>query len=148
MAASDRSDWEVPDQVRRRMSSTRGRDSIPELAVRRLLHASGHRYRVNYRPLDDSRRTVDIAFTRLKLAVMIDGCFWHGCADHYRPASTRAAFWAAKIAGNRARDIDTNRRLMEKGWIVVRFWEHDAPELVVEAIEAEILRAKLARLQR
>lgn len=122
------------------MSSTRGRDSTPELAVRRVLHARGHRYRVNYRPLDDRRRTVDIAFTRLKLAVMIDGCFWHGCPDHYRPASTRAAFWAAKIAGNRARDVDTDRRLKEAGWTVVRFWEHDDPESVVEALEAEILR--------
>ncbi|MBO1031164.1 very short patch repair endonuclease [Tessaracoccus sp. SD287] len=126
------------------MSSTRGRDTTPELAVRRLLHARGHRYRVNYRPLDDKRRSVDIVFTRLKLAVMIDGCFWHGCPDHYRPASNRAAFWAAKIAGNRARDVDTDRRLREAGWVVVRYWEHDDPDSVVEGIEAEILRAKLA----
>ena len=137
----ERSSWDVADHVRRRMSLTRGRDTTPELAVRRLLHARGWRYRVNYRPLDDKRRSVDIAFTRLRIAVMVDGCFWHGCPEHYRPATTRGAFWDAKIAGNRVRDLDTNRRLLDAGWVVVRFWEHDDPVAVVEAIEAEIRRA-------
>lgn len=111
----------------------------PELAVRRLLYARGHRYRVNYRPLDDKRRTVDIAFMRLKLAVMIDGCFWHGCPDHYRAATTtRTEFWSNKITENRARDLNTNERLIDAGWTVLRFWEHEAPAAVVAAIEAQL----------
>ena len=117
------------------MANTHGRDTPPEMAVRRLLHARGLRYRVNYRALPGSRRTVDIAFTRLKIAVMIDGCFWHGCPEHLRPASTRADFWRAKIEGNQARDADTTGILTAAGWRVLRFWEHERPSDVADAIE-------------
>lgn len=136
--ADDRASWVVTDHVRRRMSRTRGRDTKPELSVRRLLHAHGWRYRVNWRPLDDKRRTVDIAFTKRKIAVMIDGCYWHGCPEHYRGGSTRIEFWSAKIEGNAARDADTNERLRTAGWTVVRFWEHEDPSAVVMAIEAQL----------
>ena len=128
----------VTDIVRRRMSVTRGRDTAPELAVRRLLHARGWRYRVNFRPLLELRRTVDVAFTKWRLAVMIDGCFWHGCPDRYRPATTRAEFWRTKVEGNVARDADTDQRLHAAGWIVLRFWEHEDPSAVVLAIEAHL----------
>lgn len=121
------------------MSSTRGRDTTPELAVRRRLHSRGWRYRINYRPLADKRRSVDVAFTKKKLAVMIDGCFWHGCPTHYRPATTtRTDFWNDKITVNQARDLDTTRRLVEAGWRVLRFWEHEDPLEVVAAIEAQL----------
>lgn len=138
MQPADRATWEVASHVRQRMAATRGRDTAPELKVRRLLYARGHRYRVNYRPLADKRRTVDIAFTRLRLAVMIDGCFWHGCPDHYRPASTRADFWAAKIEANTKRDDDTDAKLRAAGWTVLRFWEHEDPAEVVLAIDASL----------
>ncbi len=120
------------------MSGTRGRDTTPELAVRRLLHTRGHRYRVNHRALPEVRRTVDIAFTRNRLAVLIDGCFWHGCPEHYVEPKTRAQFWREKIAGNRARDAATDALLAEAGWTVLRFWEHEPPEQVVAAIEREL----------
>lgn len=139
----ERSDWQVSDHVRRRMSLTRGRDTTPELAVRRLLHSRGHRYRVNFRPLEDKRRTVDIAFTRPKLAVLIDGCFWHGCPEHYRPATvTRTEFWRNKIERNRARDSDTQAKLLAAGWIVLRFWEHEDPMTVVLTIEDALTAAR------
>lgn len=129
---------DVPEHVRRRMSRTHGRDTAPELEVRRLLHGRGRRYRVNYRPLSGLRRTVDIAFTRHRLAVLIDGCFWHGCPIHYVEPKTRTDFWRTKIAGNLARDAETDQRLRDAGWIVLRFWEHEDPAGVVTAIEGEL----------
>lgn len=129
---------DVPDHVRRRMANTHGRDTQPEMAVRRLLHARGWRYRVNHRPVPDLRRTVDIAFTKAKVVVLIDGCFWHRCPLHHVTPRTRTEFWTAKIEGNVARDHETNQRLAEAGWIVLRFWEHEDPVDVVEAIEAAL----------
>jgi DNA mismatch endonuclease (patch repair protein) len=121
------------------MAVTRGRDTKPELNVRKMLYARGWRYRVNFRALADKRRTVDIAFPRQRLAVMIDGCYWHGCPAHFRaPKSTRIEFWRQKIADNQARDADTNQRLAAAGWRVVRFWEHEHPADVVAAIESEL----------
>ena len=84
------------------------------------------------------RRTVDIAFTRKHVAVMIDGCFWHGCPIHYVEPKTRTEFWRAKIAGNMARDADTEQRLQSAGWRVLRFWEHEDPIDVVATIELSL----------
>ncbi|GAA4162763.1 very short patch repair endonuclease [Gryllotalpicola daejeonensis] len=112
------------------MRSNKGRDTKPELAVRRLLHAAGLRYRVNYTVLP--RRTADIAFTRAKVAVFIDGCYWHGCAEHYQRPASNMEFWDAKVAANRARDLETTARLGAAGWTVLRFWEHeDAAEVAI-----------------
>jgi DNA mismatch endonuclease (patch repair protein) len=69
------------------------------------------------------------------VAVFIDGCFWHGCSKHYRPAKRNADFWSEKIKGNMARDIDTDTRLTESGWRVVRVWEHESPIAVAERIK-------------
>ncbi|GAA4834974.1 very short patch repair endonuclease [Garicola koreensis] len=123
------------------MRANRSRDTRPELLVRRELHRRGRRFRVNLRPLaDDRRRTVDIAFTRLKLVVHIDGCFWHGCPDHFVPPKTNPEYWKQKIARNQQRDLDTDQRLRSAGWTVLRFWEHEAPMSVVEGVEAQIRR--------
>lgn len=123
------------------MQSNRGRDTKPELAVRRILHAAGFRYRVNFRPIPDLRRTADIVFTRAKLAVFIDGCFWHGCPDHYqRPASNRE-YWDLKVVENRSRDAETDLRLGAAGWKVIRRWEHEEPSRVADEIEACLLSA-------
>jgi len=108
------------------MQANRGRDTQPELAVRRGLHARGLRYRVDHPLPFDRRRRADIAFTRAKVAVFIDGCFWHGCPDHGTTPRTNSEFWSAKIARNRERDAETDLRLHQEGWLVLRFWEHDA----------------------
>ena len=121
------------------MRANRGRDTRPEMLVRRALHARGWRYRVNHRPLaSDRRRTVDIAFTRQKLAVLIDGCFWHCCPEHFVMPKTNLPYWQEKIADNVRRDAATNTLLEENGWSVLRFWEHQEPATVVEAIEASL----------
>lgn len=132
---------DVEEHVRRRMANTRGRNTNPEMAVRRELHRLGYRYRINYAPVAGVRRTADIAFTRRKVAVFIDGCFWHGCPKHYRPSTgPRAGFWSAKIEANVRRDLDTTGLLEGTGWSVRRFWEHEEPSNVVGEI-AELLRS-------
>jgi DNA mismatch endonuclease (patch repair protein) len=124
----------VAESVSARFSRTRGRDTKPELLVRRELHRLGYRYRVNFAPVPGLRRTADIVFTRRRVAVLIDGCFWHRCPLHYVEPKTRTEFWSSKIAGNVARDLETNRRLEDDGWTVLRFWEHEDPADVVSAV--------------
>lgn len=109
------------------MQSNRGRDTVPELALRRAVHALGLRYRVSVRPLPAVRRTADLVFTKAKVAVFMDGCFWHGCPDHHTRSATNAAYWAEKVRRNRERDAETDRLLAEAGWLVVRVWEHEDP---------------------
>ncbi|WP_446725081.1 very short patch repair endonuclease [Nocardiopsis sp. N85] len=119
------------------MRSNKGRDTGPELAVRRLVHAAGLRYRVSARPVPTLRRTADLVFTRRRVAVFIDGCFWHGCPEHHTRARTNAAYWSEKVETNRSRDADTDRRLTEAGWTVLRFWEHEEPaEVAGRIVEA------------
>lgn len=110
------------------MQANRRRDTGPEVAVRRLIHRGGLRFRVDYPLPFDRRRRADIAFTRIGLYVFIDGCFWHGCPQHFVVPKTRADFWEAKIEGNRARDLDTDRCLRELGLASLRIWEHVSPE--------------------
>jgi DNA mismatch endonuclease, patch repair protein len=117
--------WASSETVRRQMQSNKSRDTRPELALRSQLHKLGLRYRVGLRPLKSSRRTVDLAFTRVRIAVFVDGCFWHGCPAHYRPATTHTEFWNAKVARNRERDRETTQLLEDSGWLVIRVWEHE-----------------------
>lgn len=109
------------------MSRQASRDTAPEVSLRRNLHALGLRYRVHVRPLPELRRTADIVFTRAKVAVFVDGCFWHSCPEHATRPTANAAWWAAKLARNVERDEDTDRRLAEAGWLAVRVWEHEDP---------------------
>lgn len=109
------------------MQSNRGRDTKPELALRSAVFALGLRYKVSVRPIMDFRRTADLVFTRAKVAVFLDGCFWHGCPNHHTVAATNAAFWAEKVRRNRERDRETDQRLKEAGWVSVRIWEHEEP---------------------
>ncbi|MCR6647298.1 MAG: very short patch repair endonuclease [Cellulomonas sp.] len=127
--------WASSPSVSAVMRGNRGRDTGPELAVRRELHRRGLRYRVNVRPLARLRRTVDVAFTRQRVVVLIDGCWWHGCPEHHRPARTNSDFWSLKIAGNVARDRDTDEQLRAAGWMVLRFWEHEPVGDVADAVE-------------
>jgi DNA mismatch endonuclease, patch repair protein len=107
------------------MSRTGRRDTKPELELRRHLHALGLRFRVDRPVLADKRRRVDIVFGPAKVAVFVDGCFWHGCAVHATSPKQNAEYWREKIETNRARDRDTNDQLARAGWHVVRVWEHE-----------------------
>ena len=118
------------------MQANRGRDTGPELAVRSALHRAGWRFRVDVPLPFDRRRRADIAFSRIGLYAFIDGCFWHGCPDHFVTPKTRTDFWLAKVHENRARDRDTDRRLGELGLTSLRIWEHLPPEQAVERIVA------------
>ena len=131
------------EAVRRSMRANRSRDTKPELAVRRILHARGLRYRVAYRPLADVRRTADLAFTRQKLAVFIDGCFWHSCPEHFWAPKTNTEYWQPKIAANARRDADTTERLTQAGWTVLRVWEHEDPVAVADKVQAAVREASM-----
>jgi DNA mismatch endonuclease, patch repair protein len=121
------------------MRANRRSNTQPEIRVRRLLHASGLRYRVDYAPdRTNLRRRADIVFTRRRIAVFIDGCFWHGCPEHFIAPKANAAYWSEKIAANVQRDRDTGGRLRDAGWTVLRFWEHDDPRFVAESIIRQV----------
>ncbi|WP_153504424.1 very short patch repair endonuclease [Cumulibacter manganitolerans] len=130
--------WASSPASRRVMQGNRSRDTSPELAVRRVLHAAGLRYRVAYRPERSLRRTADIVFTKQRIAVFIDGCYWHACPEHRTVAQSNATYWSEKLAGNVARDADTTERLQEAGWTVLRFWEHEDPGDVATAVAATV----------
>lgn len=106
------------------MSEQKRLGTAPEIALRKLLFAQGLRYRVGYKVPGMPRRTIDIAFPKQKVAVFIDGCFWHGCPEHCVPPKNNAEWWANKLDGNIARDEGTTDHLVASGWTVVRLWEH------------------------
>lgn len=128
------------ESVSRRFARTRGRDTRPEIALRRELHRRGLRYWVDRPPLPRLRRRADVVFPRVHLAVYVDGCFFHGCPEHATWPRHNAQFWRDKIEANQARDRDTDCRLEEAGWQVVRAWEHEDPVDVADRIE-RIVRA-------
>jgi DNA mismatch endonuclease, patch repair protein len=129
------------------MQVQRTRDTEPEMAVRRLLHAMGLRFRVDRAPIDGLRRRADIVFGPAKVAVYVDGCFWHGCPAHARPKTiANTDYWSAKMDRNRARDADTDRRLGEAGWAVVRVWEHDDPRSVAANV-VDLVTVRLSRMR-
>ncbi|HEX8001333.1 MAG TPA: very short patch repair endonuclease [Mycobacteriales bacterium] len=126
------------------MQGNRKRDTRPELALRRELHRRGLRYLVDAPlPLAGLRRRSDVTFTRLRLVVFVDGCFWHGCHDHGTSPSTNATYWVQKIKTNIARDRDTDARLTEMGWAVLRVWEHEA--VIDAATRVEVALRELDR---
>ena len=124
------------------MQGNRSRDTKPELQLRSILHRRGLRFRVCRRPLPGVRRTADVVFTRARVAVFLDGCWWHGCPEHYREPKTNASYWAPKVARNRERDEEVDRLLAEAGWAVVRAWEHEEPLAVADRVEAAVQTAR------
>ena len=134
--------WASSDANRRSMQGNRSRDTKPELTLRRALHAAGLRYRVCARPLPAVRRTTDIVFRPVKVAVEVRGCYWHGCPEHYRAPATNAGYWATKIERNTARDADTERRLTEAGWTLIVVWEHEDLAAAATGIVSEIRRRR------
>ncbi|MDP9356734.1 MAG: DNA mismatch endonuclease Vsr [Chloroflexota bacterium] len=121
------------DQTRARMQRQRRADTGPEVAVRQALHARGLRFRKGYAALAD-RRSIDVAFPSQRVAVFLDGCFWHGCPQHERPTKSNTLWWAEKIAANKRRDAKTVQDLQAQGWAVLRFWEHEQPENVADMV--------------
>lgn len=138
--------WASSEPIRHTMQGNRGRDTKPELAIRRELHRRGLRFRVAVRPLRGVRRTADVVFTRVRVAVFVDGCFWHHCPEHFRMPATNTEFWASKIEGNQHRDREIDALLMEAGWTVVRVWEHETATDAAMVIEGLVLgRAQCRR---
>ena len=121
------------------MRSNRRVDTKPELALRSALHRAGLRFRKDF-PIKTERRTIkpDIVFTRAKLCVFIDGCYWHGCPDHCRIPTSNNDYWTAKIGRNVERDKLDGVSLADAGWRVVRLWEHVPVDVAVERVMREL----------
>jgi DNA mismatch endonuclease, patch repair protein len=130
--------------VRKRMQATGRRDTPTELRIRSLLHRMGWRFRVDIRPSAATRSRADIVFSKVKVAVYIDGCFWHGCPVHRTWPKSNAAWWREKIETNCRRDRDATATLKAADWAVVRVWEHDDPRTAVDVIVAALRSASLA----
>jgi DNA mismatch endonuclease, patch repair protein len=125
--------------TRKAMQGNRRVNTAPELALRRLLHRAGLRYRVDF-PIDVGGRKTrpDVVFTRRRLAVFVDGCYWHGCPQHCRLPASNRDYWIAKIERNRGRDGRTSAALEAAGWRVIRAWEHEAPNEVLARVLAAL----------
>ncbi|WP_286144520.1 very short patch repair endonuclease [Mycobacterium sp. E136] len=122
------------EDVRARMSRQRRRDTSPELAVRQTLHSRGIRYRVDMRPEPDLRCRADIVWKRRRIAVFIDGCFWHSCPIHATQPKSNREWWERKLEANVRRDLATDAVLRSRGWTVLRFWEHEDPSAVANVV--------------
>lgn len=123
------------------MLGNRSRDTEPELALRRRLHALGMRFYVDRRPIPSLRRTADVLFPVTQVAVFVDGCYWHGCVMHCHLPTTNADYWRTKIYRTKVRDASTTATLEAAGWIVVRVWEHDDSDEAAKAVAA-VVRAR------
>ena len=132
-------------ETSRRMARVRQKGTSAEIALRRELYRRGLRYRVDYEVLKKPRRVADVAFPGLKIAIFVDGCFWHGCLQHATWPKQNAEFWRQKIEANRLRDADTNSRLLDAGWTVLRFWEHESPDEATEIVAQAVAMAKAKR---
>jgi DNA mismatch endonuclease (patch repair protein) len=132
--------WASSPASRAVMQGNRRKDTKPEMAVRRLVHARGLRYRVDSKPIPDLNRRADLVFRRVQVAVFIDGCYWHGCPEHGTTSSTNPDYWGPKIRRNRDRDAETDGLLTGAGWTVIRTWEHEDPELVASQIVGVVQR--------
>ncbi len=130
----------APDltSVSARMSRQRRRDTAPEIALRRILHARGRRFRVDAPLPGIPRRRADILFSGSKVAVFVDGCFWHSCPEHETHPVTNGDWWASKLTRNFERDRDTDRRLTDLGWTSLRVWEHQDPFQAADQVESAL----------
>jgi len=125
----------------RNMAAIRRRDTKPEVKLRSALHRLGYRFRKDH-PIRVEGKLIrpDIAFTKRRVAVFVDGCFWHSCPEHGRHPSVNDNYWSPKLEGNARRDRDQSAALRSVGWKVLRFWEHEEQEAVVTTIQ-EMLTA-------
>jgi DNA mismatch endonuclease (patch repair protein) len=130
--------------VTNRMRRQPRRDTPQELAVRQILHRAGLRYRIHLPVPGMPRRSIDIAFTKHKVAVFLDGCFWHSCPNHATSPKANAAWWRAKLDRNVMRDRETTEHLSASGWVVLRFWEHEEPTAVAERVRNAVMTRRQA----
>ncbi|PZE28498.1 very short patch repair endonuclease [Curtobacterium sp. MCLR17_042] len=133
--------WASSEAVRRSMRGNTSQDTKPELLVRRELFRRGLRFRVDYRLAPPQRTRADVVFTRARVALFVDGCFWHGCPVHATTPKSNAAYWLPKLQANRDRDVATTALLIEQGWTVLRFWEHEPVSAVADAVEDAVRAA-------
>jgi DNA mismatch endonuclease (patch repair protein) len=131
------------------MRANTRRDTRPERRLRSLLHERGYRYRCDY-PIEfqDGRVRVDLAFPAKKVAVFVDGCFWHGCDIHGTSPRANRSYWISKLARNRERDRRVDERLVASGWNVVRIWEHMPPPEAADLVGNAISRGPVKRVDR
>ncbi|PYY42574.1 very short patch repair endonuclease [Curtobacterium sp. MCLR17_043] len=127
------------EMVSERLARQRRRDTGIEVRLRRRLHARGLRFRLVVPVPGRARRSIDVAFARERVAVLVDGCFWHACPLHGTLPRTNRDWWASKLTANATRDLDTRCALEEAGWAVIRVWEHEDPESATDAVEALVL---------
>jgi DNA mismatch endonuclease, patch repair protein len=130
--------WAGSRSVRRSMQGNRGGKTKPEIALRSALHRNGFRFKIGSRLIPGTRRTADIAFTTEKVAVFVDGCFWHGCAMHGHIPLRNESFWSAKIIRNKQRDAEVDQSLIEAGWAVIRVWEHESIDDALRVVATRI----------
>lgn len=147
MATEPPLSWASSPAVRRSMQGNRSRDTTPELAVRRAVHAMGLRYRVGTRPIPALNRRADVVFRRAKVAVFVDGCYWHGCPKHFIPPRSNVSYWDGKIGRNVERDRQTDDLLKAAGWTIVRVWEHEDPVASAKQV-AKTVRSRLLPSER
>ncbi|OII13092.1 hypothetical protein BIU97_04020 [Curtobacterium sp. MCBA15_009] len=132
--------WEADDARRRHMARFRSRDTAPELALRRELHRRGRRFFVDRAVSRRCRVRPDLVFPRARVAVFVDGCFWHYCDEHAHLPKANAELWRTKLQGNRRRDLRNEAVLVSEGWRVLRFWEHEDMAGVADRVEVELDR--------
>lgn len=144
MALSTRAAPSTPE-ASLRMQRVRQKDTSAESGLRRELHALGLRYRIQVPVVTRPRRIADVAFVSQRVAVFVDGCFWHGCPQHATWPKQNAEFWRAKILANQERDNDTNARLRADGWEVLRVWAHEAPTEAALRIAKVVQKRKANR---
>ncbi|MGQ0823754.1 MAG: very short patch repair endonuclease [Actinomycetota bacterium] len=128
------------ERVRSQLSGQRQRDTAPEMAIRHLLHSRGLRYRVNVAPVSGVRCRADMVFPGARVAVFVDGCFWHGCPTHGTVPKANAEWWRSKLDRNVQRDHENDERLRAEGWAVIRVWEHEDPGAASARISAIVRR--------
>ena len=126
------------DRVSEQMSRVARRDTRPELALRREIYGRGMRYRVDAAPVSNMRGRADVLFRSARVAVYVDGCFWHGCSEHGVLPKRNREWWRAKLQATRRRDRATERELRSLGWAVLRIWEHEDPVEAAIRIEATV----------
>lgn len=124
------------------MAAIHSKDTKPELALRSALWRRGLRYRIQY-----GQEKIDIAFKKEKLAIFIDGCFWHSCPKHSHIPKTHTSYWIPKLSNNKRRDLEKTSRLVNSGWIVMRFWEHELKEDKNTSIIVDQITDQLVAIQ-
>lgn len=140
MKIFDMEHWQADDARRRHMARFGRRDTAPELALRRELYRRGRRFFVDREVSRRCRARPDLVFPRAKVAVFVDGCFWHYCEEHTHLPKANADLWRRRLLANRQRDAANEAILVSEGWRVLRTWEHDDPQDAAHLVEIELDR--------